>query len=77
MKSIKISLDDQLVSEVNKVSAPLGVDFSRIVEEALFAWLKRYQSKRFGEEWIASLKKSPDDANRAEDWVESQYWSEK
>ncbi|MCK6622958.1 MAG: ribbon-helix-helix protein, CopG family [Calditrichaceae bacterium] len=76
MKNIKITLSDQLVAEIDKLSDPLGVDFSRIVEEALQAWLRRHYSKRFGEEWIAALKKYPDDAGRAEAWFESQYWSE-
>lgn len=76
MKSIKITLNEQLIVEIDKLSAPRGIDFSQIVEEALRAWLRQYQSKRFGEEWIASLKKFPDDASRAEVWLESQYWSE-
>jgi len=76
MKSIKINLSDQLIAEIDKLSAPHGIDFSQIVEEALRAWLRQYQSKRFGEEWIASLKKFPDDATRAEAWIDSQYWSE-
>jgi len=31
---------------------------------------------RFEQEWIASLKKNPDDANRAEEWLKVQAWSE-
>ena len=76
MKSIQITLDEQLIGEIDKLSEPLGLDFSKIVEEALHVWLRQCQSKRFGQEWIAVLKKQPDDASRAEDWIESQYWSE-
>jgi len=76
MKPIQILLDERLLAEVDQVSEPFGYNLSRIVEEALKHWLKRYQSKRFGQEWIAALKKHPDDASRAEEWMEAQAWSE-
>ncbi len=76
MKPIQIVLDERLLAEVDQVSEPSGLDLSRIIEEALQHWLKRYQSKRFGQEWIAALKKNPDDASRAEDWSTAQAWSE-
>jgi len=47
-----------------------------IVREALHAWLKRREGLRFEQEWIAALQKHPDDAQRAEDWLEAQAWSE-
>ena len=73
MKPVQILMDEGLLAEVEKMS---GGDLSRVVEEALQHWLKRYQSKRFGQEWIAALKKNPDDASRAEEWMEAQAWSE-
>ncbi len=76
MKTIQISMDERLLAEVDKVSEPSGLDLSRVIEEALKHWLKRYQSKRFGQEWITALKKNPDDASRAEAWIETQTWSE-
>jgi hypothetical protein len=49
--------------------------------QALQTWLKRRndlrcEGVRFEQEWIASLKKNPDDASRAEEWLEAQAWSE-
>ena len=31
---------------------------------------------KFEEEWIASLKRRPDDQSDAEDWLEAQAWSD-
>lgn len=76
MKSIKITLNDHLVAEIDKLGALPGMDFSRIVEDALQAWLLQFHSKRFGEEWIAALKKNPDDANDADAWLDAQHWTE-
>ena len=76
MKSIPIPLNEKLLAEIDKVSKPLGLEFARVVEEALHAWLKRHESKRFGQEWIAALKKNPDEGSRAEDWMEAQAWPE-
>jgi hypothetical protein len=49
--------------------------------EALHTWLKRRddlrcEGVRFEQKWIATLKKNPDDASRAEEWLEAQAWSE-
>jgi len=76
MKTIQIVMDEELLAEVDKASEPFGLDLSRVIEETLQHWLKRYQSKRFGQEWIAALKKHPDEASRAEEWMEAQAWSE-
>ncbi|MGH9843822.1 MAG: antitoxin family protein [Blastocatellia bacterium] len=31
--------------------------------------------QRFEQEWIAVLKQQPDEAGRAEDWLEAQAWA--
>jgi|GEM_PF-5661228 len=50
MKTIQISMDESLLAEVDRVSEPSGLELSRIIEDALKHWLKRDQSKRFGQE---------------------------
>lgn len=32
--------------------------------------------QQFEQAWIAALKQHPDEANRAEDWLETQAWGE-
>ncbi|NOT58694.1 MAG: hypothetical protein HOP19_00545 [Acidobacteria bacterium] len=34
------------------------------------------EGKKFAEEWIASLKRRPEDQTDAEDWLEAQAWSD-
>jgi hypothetical protein len=33
------------------------------------------EGKKFEEEWIASLKRRPEEQSDAEDWLEAQAWS--
>jgi hypothetical protein len=34
------------------------------------------EGEKFAEEWIASLKRRPQDQSDAEDWLETQVWAE-
>ena len=34
------------------------------------------EGKKFAEEWVASLKRRPQDQTDAEDWLEAQAWSD-
>lgn len=76
MMNIQVPLDEQLLAEINKASKPLGLDLAQIIREALLAWLRRREGERFEQEWVAALKRNPDEASRAEDWLEAQTWSD-
>jgi metal-responsive CopG/Arc/MetJ family transcriptional regulator len=76
MVNIQFAIDETLLNEINKASKYQGSDLAQIIREALQAWLKRREGLRFEQEWIAALKKNPDDASRAEMWSEVQTWSE-
>jgi len=81
MINMQIAIDESLMAEIEKAGELQGLDFAQIVGEALQTWLKRRdglrrEGLRFEQEWIASLKKNPDDANRAKEWLEVQAWSE-
>lgn len=78
---MQIAIDESLLGEIEKAGERQGLDLTQTVREALQTWLKRredlrHQGVRFEEEWIATLKKNPDDASRAEEWLEAQAWSE-
>ena len=74
--NIQISLDEQLWSDVARVGKPLGLEPAQIIQQALLVWLGRHDGQQFEQEWIAALKQNPDEASRAEDWLEAQAWSE-
>jgi len=76
MINLQISIDEKTLAEIKQVSKPQGLDITQVIREALQSWLKRREAARFEQEWIAALKKNPDDANRAEDWLEAQAWAE-
>ncbi len=76
MTNVQIAIDESLLDEINKAGEHHGLDLAQIIREALHAWLKRREGLRFEQDWIAALKKNPDDASRAEVWSEVQIWSE-
>ena len=81
MTNVQIPIDENLLAEINKAGKRQNLNLIQIVGEALQIWLNRRdglrrEGLRFEQEWIASLKKKPDDANRAEEWLEAQAWSE-
>ena len=75
MKNIQITVDEETLRQVDRVSGPLGLKRSEVVRQALRQWLQRRATERFEEDWIAALRKVPDDPDRADDWIGVQSWS--
>lgn len=76
MVDVHITVDEKLLDEVDRVSEPLGLDRSEVVNQALQVWLRSHTLGHFEQEWIAALQKEPDDARRAEIWMDAQVWEE-
>lgn len=72
MIDVRITVDEQLLAEVDRIGQPLGLDRSQIVSQALQSWLQRRTVERFEQEWIDSLQRHPDEADRAEAWLSLQ-----
>jgi hypothetical protein len=47
MKNVQITLDEKLLAEVDRVCAPLGLNRSQAVRQALRDWLRRHAIERF------------------------------
>jgi metal-responsive CopG/Arc/MetJ family transcriptional regulator len=77
MKNVQITVDEETLARVERVGKPLGLKRSEIIRQALRQWLQRHAVERFEQEWIAALKKQPDNAARADDWVDVQSWVKK
>jgi metal-responsive CopG/Arc/MetJ family transcriptional regulator len=77
MKNVQITVDETLLAEVDRVCTPLGLNRSQAVRAALREWLRRHAIERFEREWIDALQAQPDDAARAESWLDIQTWNEK
>jgi metal-responsive CopG/Arc/MetJ family transcriptional regulator len=77
MKNVQITVDEETLRRVDEVGKPLGLNRSEIVRQALREWLHRRAVETFEKEWVAALRKKPDDGGRAEDWAGVQAWSKK
>lgn len=75
MKNIQITVDQDTLRQVDRVSKPLGLKRSEIVRQALRQWLQRRAIERFEDDWIAALKSRPDDRRRADAWLPVQSWN--
>ena len=74
MVDAHITVDEQLLAEVDRISKSLGLDRSQVVSQALQGWLQRYKIEGFEQEWITALQKHPDEGQRAEAWMNIQEW---
>lgn len=77
MKNVQITIDEETLTRVDRIGKSLGLKRSEIVRLALREWLHRHAVENFEQEWIAALRKKPDDRARAEDWMGIQAWSKK
>ncbi|MFQ5824591.1 MAG: ribbon-helix-helix domain-containing protein [bacterium] len=74
MINLTINIDEPLLSAIDKACKPLGLNRVQIIEEALRSWLKKRECSLFEREWIDALKENPDEASRAEEWLNAQDW---
>ena len=74
MKNIQITVDEETLRQVDRVSGPLGLKRSEVIRLALRQWLQRQATEQFEQEWISALQKEPDEARRADDWLGVQAW---
>jgi len=77
MKNVQITIDQETLSQVDRIGKPLGLKRSAIVRQALREWLQRHAVTRFEDDWIAALQKRPGRVDDAEDWAGAQAWSRK
>jgi metal-responsive CopG/Arc/MetJ family transcriptional regulator len=77
MKNIQITVDEQTLRRVDRVSKPLGLKRSAIVRQALREWLDRRAVQSFEAAWVGALTQRPDTPDSAEDWRSVQAWDRK
>jgi metal-responsive CopG/Arc/MetJ family transcriptional regulator len=77
MKNVQITVDDETLTQVDRIGKPLGLKRSEIVRQALREWLRRHAVDSFEQEWIAALRRKPDKAARADDWIGIQAWGKR
>jgi metal-responsive CopG/Arc/MetJ family transcriptional regulator len=77
MRNVQITIDDETLARLDRVRKALGLSKSEIVRQALRQWLHRHAVEHFEREWIAALERKPDEAVRADEWIDVQAWGPK
>jgi metal-responsive CopG/Arc/MetJ family transcriptional regulator len=77
MINVQISLDEKLLRAVDKAAQPLRLKRSHVVRLALQDWLRKRALEQFEREWIEALGAHPDEASRADAWIDAQAWSDR
>ena len=77
MKNVQVTIDEETLDRVDRVAAPLGLNRSEVVRQALREWLHQHTVTTFERAWIAALDHRPDESARADDWREAEAWGGK
>ena len=72
MKNVQISFDEDLLEAVDNFALSSKTTRSAIIRDALKQWLKQKEIQAFEDQWIRSIKESPDDSKAAEAWSQAQ-----
>jgi len=76
VKNVQISFDEDLLEAVDSFALSSKTSRSAIIRDALKKWLRQKEIQAFEDQWIRSIKESPDDSQTAEEWVQTQQWSD-
>ena len=72
MKNVQISFNENLLEAVDRLASSIKSTRSAVVREALKHWIRDQEIKEFENQWIGSLKETPDESKEAEVWIEIQ-----
>ncbi len=76
MKNVQISFDENLLSAVDRIASSSNLSRSAVIREALKAWIREREVKKFEDEWITKLKENPPDLDDSDAWIEVEQWGE-
>ena len=74
MKTIQITIDEQLLNEVDTVVRKLGTNRSAFIRDALQLALKRKQIAALERQHIAGYKRFPTEPDEFNVWQTDQVW---
>ncbi len=76
MKNVQISLDENLLKTIDRITASDKLSRSAVVREALENWIRQREIREFEEAWIQKLKEIPDDITDSETWLQAEQWGD-
>ena len=74
MKTIQITIDEQLLDDVDKAVAELGVSRSAFIRDAVQFALRRLSLRELEERHAAGYARHPAAVDEFDDWEEEQVW---
>ena len=76
MKNVQISFDEDLLKTIDQFAASSQLTRSAAVREAVKAWIRQEEIKKFEDEWIRKLNENPEDAEDSEAWIKAEKWGD-
>jgi metal-responsive CopG/Arc/MetJ family transcriptional regulator len=76
MKTIQMTIDEQLLEQVDEAVETLNTNRSAFIREALEQVLKEYRIRLMDEQVAEAYTRIPDDVSEVEIWREAQVWGD-
>ena len=78
MKNLQISLDNNIIAFIEKITKEQNKTRSAVIREAINYWIKYKTIDNFESQWIRTLKKEEPKYNTANDeaWMAAELWDE-
>lgn len=76
MKTIQITIDEELLENVDQVVHELGETRSAFVREALERALRQWEIYKLEEQHAAGYRRHPVAPGEFDDWQHEQYWGD-
>ena len=76
MKNVQISFDEDLLKTIDQFAASSQLTRSAAVREAVKAWIRQEEIKKFENEWIRKLNENPEDLEDSEAWIKAEKWGD-
>jgi len=74
MKTIQITIDEQLLNDVDKAVAELGASRSAFIRDAVQLALRRLSLRELEERHAAGYAREPVSTDEFDGWEEEQVW---
>ena len=74
MKTIQMTLDEDLLNQVDKAIQELKTNRSAFIRESLQYYLERLRTKELEKRHRDGYKKHPLEAGEFDDWEDEQVW---
>jgi Arc/MetJ-type ribon-helix-helix transcriptional regulator len=76
MKNVQVSFDEELLKIIDRFATSSRLTRSAVVREAVRAWIRQKEIKKFEDDWINKLKEHPGDLDDSEAWMKAEEWSD-